>query len=155
MEMVILVGLPGSGKTTFRKQRLDATHVVISKDLIRNNRRPARRQAQLIDQALSAGRSIVVDNVNPTREERAHLIHSARTHGARVVGFWFESCVPDCLRRNAGRQDGARVPDVAIYSMAKIFHAPEKQEGFDELYRVRIAEPDGFVVEHAEAPHGA
>jgi predicted kinase len=153
MEMVILVGLPGSGKTTFRRQRLDATHVVISKDLLRNNRRPARRQAQLIDQALSAGQSIVVDNVNATREERAELIRHARSYGARVAGFHFEASVQDCLRRNRARVGKAQVPDVAIYSMAKIFRAPEKQEGFDELHRVRIAEPDQFAVEQDGAAH--
>jgi predicted kinase len=149
--MVILIGLPGSGKTTFRKQRLDATHLVISKDLLRNNRRPARRQAQLIDQALAAGQSIVVDNVNATREERAELIRHAKSYRARVVGFHFESSVQDCLRRNRSRQGKAQVPDVAIFAMAKIFRRPEQQEGFDELYRVRIVQPNEFAVEQDEA----
>jgi len=55
---VILVGLPGAGKTTFFEQRFAATHVHVSKDRFPNNRRPARRQAELIDQALAAaGRS--------------------------------------------------------------------------------------------------
>jgi predicted kinase len=152
MEMIILVGLPGSGKTTFRKQRLDATHTVISKDLMPNNRRPARRQAQLIGQALSAGHSIVVDNVNPTPEERAELIHYGRAQGARIIGYWFESSVADCLRRNAGRESKARVPDVAIYSMAKLLRAPRREEGFDELYRVSIAAPETFLVEPVEMP---
>jgi predicted kinase len=153
MEMVILVGLPGSGKTTFRRQRLDATHRVISKDLMPNNRRPARRQAQLIEQALSAGQSIAVDNVNPTPEERAELIRSAHAQGARVIGFWFVSSVADCLRRNAAREDKARVPEVAIYSMAKRLRAPQREEGFDELYRVSIAAPGTFLVEPAEVAH--
>jgi predicted kinase len=153
MEMVILVGLPGSGKTTFRRQRLDATHKVISKDLMPNNRRPARRQAQLIEQALSAGESVVVDNVNPTPAERAELIVSARAHGARVIGYWFQSSVADCLRRNAAREDKVRVPNVAIYSMAKLLRPPQRKEGFDELYRVSIGEPGTFLVESAEAPH--
>jgi predicted kinase len=153
MEMIILVGLPGSGKTTFRRQRLDATHTVISKDLMPNNRRPARRQAQLIEQALSAGRSVVVDNVNPTPEERAELIRCGRAQGARVIGYWFESSVADCLRRNAAREGKRRVPEVAIYSMAKLFRAPQREEGFDELCRVSIAAPGTFLVEPAEVPH--
>ena len=155
MEMVILIGLPGSGKTTFRNQRLAATHVIISKDLMRNNPRPARRQAQLIEQALSAGQSVVVDNVNATLEQRAELIRCARSHGARVVGFYFESSVQDCLSRNSAREGKARVPDVAVYSMAKILRVPEIQEGFDELYRVRLGGPDGFVVEQGAAAHTA
>jgi predicted kinase len=147
MEMVILVGLPGSGKTTFRRQRLDATHKVISKDLMPNNRRPARRQAQLIELALSAGESVVVDNVNPTPAERAELIGSARAHGARVIGYWFASSVAECLRRNAAREDKSPVPDVAIYSMAKLMRPPRREEGFDELFRVSISEPRTFQIE--------
>ena len=34
LELVLLVGLQASGKSTFRRERLDATHVVVSKDLI-------------------------------------------------------------------------------------------------------------------------
>jgi len=47
-ELVILVGLQASGKSTFYRRHLSGTHVLVSKDLLRNNRRPARRQVQLI-----------------------------------------------------------------------------------------------------------
>jgi hypothetical protein len=43
LELVILVGLQASGKTTFRQMRFDGTHVIVSKDLLRNNRRPQSR----------------------------------------------------------------------------------------------------------------
>jgi len=55
-ELVILVGLQASGKTSFYRSHLAATHVHVSKDLMRNNRSPARRQVQLIAEALAAGR---------------------------------------------------------------------------------------------------
>ncbi len=64
-ELIVLIGLQGSGKSTFRAARFDDTHVVVSKDLMRNNRRPAERQAPLIQEALLAHRSVVVDNTNP------------------------------------------------------------------------------------------
>ena len=60
-ELVIFIGLQASGKTSFYRSRLAQTHVHISKDLMRNNRRPERRQQQLVREALSAGRSLVVD----------------------------------------------------------------------------------------------
>jgi hypothetical protein len=49
-------------KSTFARQRYEATHVVVSKDRMRNNRRPARRQARLVADALGAGQSVVIDN---------------------------------------------------------------------------------------------
>ena len=38
MELVILVGLPGSGKTTFYQSRFAETHAHVSKDLLRDRR---------------------------------------------------------------------------------------------------------------------
>jgi hypothetical protein len=48
----------------------------------RNNRRPQRRQMQLIEQALKQGWSVVVDNSNPTVEDRAPNVELARRYGA-------------------------------------------------------------------------
>ena len=74
MECVILIGLPASGKSTFFRERFAGTHDHISKDLLRNNRRPQRRQEQLIEESLASGRSVVVDNTNPSVAVRAPLI---------------------------------------------------------------------------------
>src|SRR6476619_138073 len=82
-EVIVLIGFQGAGKSTFRGQRFADTHEVVSKDLLRNNRRPERRQQRLIAEALAAGRSVVVDNTNPSVEERASIIATARAAGAR------------------------------------------------------------------------
>src|SRR3954470_3971322 len=89
MQCVILIGLPASGKSTFFRERFAGTHDHVSKDLLRNNRRPQRRQDLLIAESLGSGRSVVVDNTNPGVAGRAPLIASARAHGADVVGYFF------------------------------------------------------------------
>jgi adenylate kinase family enzyme len=76
-ELVILVGLPGAGKTSFYGERFAATHVHVSKDLLRNRRDKQARQLALIDDALAGGRSVVVDNVNATVADRAVLSRRA------------------------------------------------------------------------------
>ena len=146
MELVILVGLPDSGKSTFFRDRFAATHVLVSKDLLKNNRQPARRQHELIEQALGQDRSVVVDNTNPRRTDRAGLIELARRHGARVTGYVFTSGAADCLARNRQREGKARVPAVAIYTAARRMEPPRREEGFDLLYCVDVAPPSGFTV---------
>lgn len=67
MELIMMIGLQASGKSTFARSRFGATHEYVSKDLLRNTSNPARRQQQLIEAALRQERSVVVDNTHPTR----------------------------------------------------------------------------------------
>ena len=146
MELIIFVGLQASGKSAFFHARFAATHIHVSKDLFRNNKNRNRRQAQLIQEALQEGKSVVVDNTNPTAEERQPLIELGRRYGAKIVGYYFESEVRRCLERNRQRTGKARVPDVAIYATAKKLVRPSYSEGFDELFYVRIPGDSAFEV---------
>jgi predicted kinase len=146
MDLVIFIGLQASGKSTFFRERLSATHAHISKDLFRNNKNPQRRQTQLIEAALEQGSSVVVDNTNPTVEDRLTLIELGRKFGARIIGYYFESEVRRCVGRNRRRTGKERVPDVAIFATAKRLVAPSYSEGFDELFRVHITDDSTFEV---------
>ena len=137
MDLVILIGLQAAGKSTFRRAHFDATHEVVSKDLFPNHRLPSLRQAELLRAALSAGRSVVVDNTNVQSEDRTTLIALGREYGARCIGYFLPSSVDASLERNASRTGKARVPDKGVLATAKRFRAPAWAEGFDELYEVR------------------
>jgi len=78
-----------------------------------------------------------VDNTNPSVEERASTIDVARSFGARVVGYFFESPLTECAARNQARPDEARVPDVGLFATAKRFVRPSRLEGFEEILTVR------------------
>lgn len=138
-ELAILVGLPGSGKTSFARARL-ARHVHVSKDLLRATPRRDARQLELIREALTAGGSVVVDNINASAADRAPLIAAARELGAPVVGYVMETEVKECLRRNRAREGKARVPDVAIFVNRKRLQPPTLAEGFEAIYRVRAVD---------------
>jgi len=156
-ELVVLVGLQASGKTSFYRAHFAETHVHVSKDLLRNNRRPERRQRVLIREALAAGRNVVVDNTNSTREQRAPLIAIGREFGVRIIAWYLESTVADSVRRNRLREGRARIPDVGIYATAARLEPPALEEGFAEIHRVRMVESAAqdspeFVVESTTDP---
>ena len=153
MELVVFVGLQGSGKSGFFSSRFAGTHVHVSKDLFpRSARHKPERQLRQVEQALATGRSVVVDNTNPRRADRAALVELGRRYGARVVAVHFLASVGEALGRigiadlaSVG-QGKARVPDVAICTTARRLEPPAPEEGFDEVIRVRLGEED-FAME--------
>jgi predicted kinase len=154
-ELVILVGLPGAGKTSFHRERFAATHVHVSKDLLRNRCDKQARQLALIDEALAAGRSVVVDNVNAAVADRAAHVEAGRRHGATIACYVLATDVGECFRRNRQRLGRERVPNVAIAAAAKRWQPPTKGEGFDRLVEVRgearrfeVREQEGTPAEH-------
>lgn len=140
--LILLIGLQGSGKTTFYHRYFAHSHVLVSKDLFPNNRNKPRRQQQLLAQALRAGQSVVLDNTNPTREDRAAAIALAHEFGASVTGYVFPPNVRTALEQNQRREGKARVPDVAIYATVSRFQQPHLGEGFDQLFTI-CPLPDG------------
>jgi len=136
-ECVVLVGLPGAGKSTFYRSRF-ASHTHISKDTFPPHARDKQtRQDAAIRAALAAGRSIVVDNTNVTPADRAAIIAIAREFGARVVGYYLEVTTREAVARNERREGRAKVPKVAIFTCAKKLVPPQVSEGFDELVKIR------------------
>ena len=150
MECAILVGLPASGKTTFYRDHLAGTHDHVSTDLMRNNRRPRTREEQLIVEALAAGRSVAIDNTNPSAAVRAPLIALARAHGAQVIGYFFPADARDALRRNRLREGRERVPDVAIFATRKRLEPPSRSEGFDRVFVVVLNEGERTFEVHPQ-----
>jgi predicted kinase len=151
MECIILIGLPGVGKSSLYRDKFAATHVHVSKDLWPNATKREDRQSDLIAESLDAGRSVVIDNTNPTIAERAKLIALARKHGARVIGYFFDVNTRTAVARNAERTGQGKVPNVAIFTTAKRLQPPTMSEGFDELFRVTIAEDRSLKIQQAMA----
>lgn len=145
-ELVVFMGLQAAGKSTFYRTQFAQSHQLVSKDLLRNNRRPGRRQRRLIIEALGAGHSVVVDNTNPTAAIRRELIELGHAHGVRIVGYYFASTLGRSLARNRVRGGKHQVPDRAIVSTFKDLERPSLEEGFHELWLVKALFDEQFLV---------
>lgn len=136
MEAAVLIGIPGSGKTSFFKERFFSSHVHISLDLLKTR----AREDRFLETCLQTRQPFVIDNTNPTRHERQKYILSAKEAGFSISGFYIQSQIEACLTRNAEREIPERVPEVAIFSIAKQLELPAYEEGFDQLFYVSLAE---------------
>ena len=126
-EAILLIGIQGSGKTTYYEQHYRATHAHISRDVQGASERDALRAA------LAARQSFVLDNTNSTRAVRAPYIRDAKAHGFRVIACYFEVPVRTAIGRNNHRQDKKPIPVPAILKTAKVLEPPSWDEGFDEV----------------------
>jgi predicted kinase len=142
-EAVIFCGIPASGKSSFFKTRFFHTHVRVSLDLLRTR----RREKIFLAACLDSRQRFVVDNTNPTRENRDVYIQAARQRGFRVVCYYFDSPAEEALIRNASREKEERVPDAAIRAALSKLERPSLDEGFDLLFHVVLHQGEFIVSE--------
>lgn len=146
MQAVILIGIQGSGKSTFCQLRFFHTHIRINLDMIKT-----RQREEIIFRAcLEAKQPFVIDNTNHTTEDRARYISLAKQYKFRMIGYYFHCPLSDCQRRNAQRTGKQKIPQAAIAATYEKLVLPDWQEGFDELYYVQIDPDNSFIVREWE-----
>ncbi len=85
----------------------------------------------LFKQLISDRKSIVVDNTNLTRKDRARYIEPAISAGYRIVGIELKTQLSEALRRNKSRPN--RVPEAAIKRQSKQVEPLDRAEGFHQI----------------------
>src|SRR5579862_5175523 len=106
MEAIILIGIQGSGKSTFYRRRFFDTHVRINLDMLRTR----RREQLLLAACLEGGQRFVVDNTNATAADRARYIEPARAARFKVIACFFRVELREAIARNALRSGKQKVP---------------------------------------------
>ena len=130
--IAIMIGIQGSGKSTFCQKYLPNFYR-INLDTLKT-----RHQEQLaIDECFKCGRNFVIDNTNPTIDERGKYILRAKKEGYKILGYFMESKIKDCIERNNQRTGKACIPTTAIAATSNKLQLPSYDEGFDELYFVK------------------
>ena len=127
----IMIGIQGSGKSEFcRRYLADADRINLDTLKTRN------KESRMIADCHARGANYVVDNTNPTKDDRARYIPSAKEEGYWVIGYFMQSCLKDCIARNDLREGKERIPAIAIAMTSNRLEMPSRSEGFDELYYV-------------------
>lgn len=138
--IVITVGLPGSGKSTYLKRRgVNAISSDEIRHLIADDSEDQSVHAQvfatiryLIRQRIAVGRAVTyVDATHLTRWERRPYVRLARKYGCQVEAIFFNVPVETCVRRN--RRRGRVVPEEVIRAMAELMEPPTVGEGIARI----------------------
>jgi predicted kinase len=127
----IMIGIQASGKSTFCQRYLgDVRRVNLDSLKTRNN------EKRLIEQCHADGSDYVVDNTNPTRQDRKRYIPAAKAAGYRLIRYYMQSKLQECIKRNQSRTGKECIPSTAIAMTSNRLELPSFAEGFDELYYV-------------------
>lgn len=148
MEAILFIGIQGAGKSTFYKERFFATHVRINMDMLKTR----YREKVLLSACLLAKQPFVVDNTNAVTAERARFIEPAKENAFRVTAYYFEPDVRASIARNAKRSGKAVIPVKGLLGTYKRLQPPAREEGFDQIFNVRVTAEGGWEVEELAEP---
>ncbi len=143
--LVVLVGPPGSGKSTWaRRNGRGALHVsqddlidVITPDGFAHVYRPIYYEAEnaVARAALRAGHTVIVDRTNRTRAHRRRWLLIAREAGCPAAAVVMTTPEWLCRERNAERQGPRRVSEPRMQRMLSSFEPVEDDEGFAAIWQ--------------------
>lgn len=139
---MLFIGVQGSGKSTFYRERFFGTHVRINLDMLRTR----QREQILLAACIQAKQSFVVDNTNALESDRARYIPLARAAAFRVIAYFFETTLADAMRKNNQRSGKQKVPALAVAATFRKLQPPRWKEGFDEIYTVKLSSENIFRV---------
>ncbi len=157
--VVLAIGLPGSGKTTWYKRR---GVTPLSSDLLRTILFDDITEQRYQGLVFSTLRSLLrarliakmpwnyVDATNLSPRERKQWIHMAKSFGYEVQAVFFDVPLAVCMDRNSKRE--RKVSDEVMQKMAERLKPPSFKEGFEKITVVRVKgqQPAAAVAEPVE-----
>lgn len=132
-EMIIMVGFPGSGKTTITQQFEPLEHYDV---LHGDDLKTESKIKKAIKNGLESGKSVIVDATNPSVKKRSVFLELAKriVPDIQTRAIYLSTSMEESMFRNAQREKP--IPKIAFYMFRKNFEMPTKEEGFDEVITV-------------------
>jgi aryl-alcohol dehydrogenase-like predicted oxidoreductase/histidinol phosphatase-like enzyme len=149
-EVVLIMGLPGAGKTSLAQTYAARGYQRLNRDDAGGT---LRDLAGALDGALRAGRSrLVLDNTYASRKSRAPVIRAAAAHGVAVRAVWLATSIEDAQVNAASRilerygrlldegelavhrkRDAGAFPPMVQYRYQRDLEPPDAAEGFSRI----------------------
>jgi len=152
--LAVLVGLPGSGKTTFSHRLIEALkddeNQVVRFSQDETSRDQCERDAHFhLSEEDSVNRILIVDRTNFNADQRSTWLKIAQRYRCPAVAVEFDVDPSRCTQRATSRQnhptlqakDAAKV----VNSLAKAYRPPTMSEGFEALFTTNTEDIDTVI----------
>ena len=122
-EAIIMVGYPGSGKSTFASETFKE-YEILSGDKLKTSKKMIKEGLKF----LKEGKSIVFDATNGTKAKRAEYINAVNELKIPIRCIYLKTSMEESLYRNSLREH--KIPKIVYNVYKSRFEYPDKNEGF-------------------------
>lgn len=138
----VLVGAPGAGKSKLSTTKF--SHCTrVNQDTLKTK----PKCVEACRAALSAGKSVVIDNQNKSAADRKAYLNIAKEFKSEAFAIYLDVPKDFCFHLNTFRmldtgcaEHKPRVPSMVIHSFYKYVEPPTEQEGFSEVFNLTLNE---------------
>lgn len=147
--LVLMMGVPGSGKTTYAKKFIGDNDIYVSRDEIRfelvtedepyfsKEDEVLKTFISKVDEGITkAKRYVVADATHLNAGSRAKLLKNLHNKPDNVYVLYVAVPLEVALERNAQRSGRALVPETSIRNMFQSLSFPKKEEGIDVVLQL-------------------
>lgn len=140
-ELVLFVGPPGAGKSTFYWRHLKPLgYERVNQDVLKSKDKCFKAATEY----LKEGDSVVVDNTNPDPDTRKQWVDFAQKHKVPIRAVWFRTPLAVCehndavrsLNRTLNPESRTSLPQLAFNGFNARFKEPKVKEGFKDVTEV-------------------
>ena len=151
--VLLLVGIPGSGKSTFAKSLESYApdkYVRVNQDTLGTRQACEERTLQV----LASGKCPIIDRCNFDAGQRMHFLRIARAKNVAVecvvLRFAVEECVQRCENRSEHETISPEIAREVVERMARQFVSPENSEGFRRVsHLVNLKQVNELLLEYS------
>lgn len=153
-KLIMMVGVPGSGKSTWIQNNKEDTDIVISRDAIRFSMLKDGEEyfshegdvftefVWQIATALAGGHTVIADATHLNKSSRAKVLNKVRKLADEIEAIVIDVDLITALERNDMREGRALVPRGVIRRMYIQMEMPEESEGFNKITFIRKDEEE-------------
>lgn len=128
-ELIIMVGFPASGKSTYAKLILNNhpdQYEIVSGDEFKTEKKIIKKINEIIK---NNNKNIIVDSTNVSKKKREPLIQLAKENGLKPVIIFSQTTMDNAMAFNDLRNKDQKVPKIAYYKLRKSWEEPDLEEG--------------------------
>jgi bifunctional polynucleotide phosphatase/kinase len=126
-EIIIMVGYPGSGKSTIAKEICkNNNYSCVPGDIYKSSSKMIKKSLEYISQ----GKSVVFDATNSSIVKRRDYILHGQKFNYKIKCVHVSTSLDVSYERNKMREESAQIPRIAYAVYKKYYDPPTESEGF-------------------------